>query len=599
MSDSEPTPPVKSSTRKILAVLGRYFAPQWRPSLLLLLLLLAGIGLQLINPWLLGQFIDEAVAGAPLNTLLKLAALFLGFALLRQLDTVAEAFLAANIGLRATNALRADLARHCLNLDMAFHNARTPGEMIERIDGDVDKLNNFFARFVIDLLGNLLLLIGVLILVWRIHWQIGAVLTAFSLVTFVLLNRLRDIGVPYFREARQANAMLYGFIEERLSGTEDIRANGGVAYVMRRLLEHARHLFRTDLKASLMSFSVFGLTRALFMAGTGVALGLSAFLYLEGALTIGAVYLAYRYTEILLQPIEVINRQIQDLQQAGASVARVQDLLNRTSRIQDTGTTPLPQAGALPVVFEDLTFGYIDENNASGAPLELVLRGLSFTLPASSVTGLLGRTGSGKTTLSRMVFRAYDPTAGAVRLGGLDLRAAPLADVRRAVGVVTQEIQLFHASLRDNLTLFDPAVPDAQIESVIRELGLGNWLDSLPDGLNTLLQPGGGGLSAGEAQLLAFVRVFLSDPQVVVLDEASSRLDPATERLLEQAITRLLTGRTGIIIAHRLGTIERVDNVMILERGQILEFGERAALAANPSSRFSQLLATGLEEALA
>ncbi|MBI3158627.1 MAG: ABC transporter ATP-binding protein [Chloroflexi bacterium] len=598
MTDSEPTPPVKSSGRKILVVLRRYFAPQWRHSLLLLLLLLAGIALQLINPWLLGQFIDEAIAGAPLNTLLKLAGLFLGFALLRQLDTVAEAFLAANIGLRATNALRADLARHCLNLDMAFHNARTPGEMIERIDGDVDRLNNFFARFVIDLLGNFLLLIGVLILVWRIHWQLGAALTSFSLVTFVLLNRLRDIGVPYFRDARQANAMLYGFIEERLSGTEDIRANGGVAYVMRRLLEHARRLFRADLKASLMSFSVFGFTRALFMAGTGVALGLSAFLYLEGALTIGAVYLAYRYTEILLQPIEVINRQIQDLQQAGASVARVQELLNRSSRIQDSGTTPLPQSGALPVEFENLTFGYIDDDNASGAPLELVLRGLSFTLPAGSVTGLLGRTGSGKTTLSRMVFRAYDPTGGAVRLGGLDLRAAPLADVRRSIGVVTQEIQLFHASLRDNLTLFDPVVPDAQIESVIRELGLGNWLDSLPEGLNTLLQPGGGGLSAGEAQLLAFVRVFLSEPQVVVLDEASSRLDPATERLLEQAITRLLSGRTGIIIAHRLGTIERVDNVMILERGEILEFGPRAALAADPASRFSQLLAAGLEEAL-
>ncbi|TAK13204.1 MAG: ABC transporter ATP-binding protein [Anaerolineae bacterium] len=598
MSDSEPTSPVKSSTRKILAVLGRYFAPQWRPSVLLLLLLLTGIGLQLINPWILSQFIDQAVAGAPLNTLLKLAGAFLLFALLRQLDTVAESYLAANIGLRATNQLRSDLARHCLNLDMAFHNARTPGEMIERIDGDVDRLNNFFARFVIDLLGNLLLLIGVLILVWRIHWQVGAALTGFSLATFILLNRLRDIGVPLYREARQANAMLYGFIEERLAGTEDIRANGGVAYVMRRLLEHARRLFRADLKANLMSVSVFGFTRALFMAGTGVALGLSAFLYLDGILTIGAVYLSYRYTEVLLQPIEVINRQIQDLQQAGASVARVQDLLARTSRIQDTGTTPLPQNGALPVQFEDLTFGYIDDDNATGAPLELVLRGLSFTLPAGSVTGLLGRTGSGKTTLSRMVFRAYDPTGGAVRLGGLDLRAAPLADVRRAVGVVTQEIQLFHASLRDNLTLFDPAVPDAQIESVIRELGLGDWLDDLPDGLNTLLQPGGGGLSAGEAQLLAFVRVFLSDPQVVVLDEASSRLDPATERLLEQAITRLLTGRTGIVIAHRLGTIERVDNVIILERGQVLEFGARAALASDSSSRFSQLLATGLEEAL-
>lgn len=587
------------NSQALYALLRRYFAPHWPRAALLLVLLFVGIGLQLLNPWLLGEFIDGTVAGAPLAALLRLAGLFLALALARQLASVAEAYLAADIGMRATNQLRSFLARHCLNLDMAFHNAHTPGEMIERIDGDVDKLNYLFARFVIDLLGNALLLIGVLVLVYRIHWQIGAALTAFSLVTLLLLNRLRDVGVPAFREALEANAVLYGFIEERLAGTEDIRANGGVAYVMRRLLEHSRRLFRSNLKANGVAFAAFGFTRTLFVTGTGVALGLGAVLYLQGALTIGAVYLAYRYTEILLQPIEAINRQIQDLQQAAAGMLRVQDLLKRTSLIPDSGAAPLPQPGALSVDFEQLSFGYTDEDNSSGAPLELVLRSLSFSLPAGSVTGLLGRTGSGKTTLSRMVFRAYDPTQGAVRLGGQDLRTAPLADVRRAVGVVTQEIQIFHASLRDNLTLFDPSVPDESIEAVIRELGLGGWLDKLPQGLDTQLQPGGTGLSAGEAQLVAFVRVFLSDPQVVVLDEASSRLDPATERLLDRAISRLLAGRTGIIIAHRLGTIERVDNVMILERGEVLEFGPRQTLASDSSSHFAQLLATGLEEALA
>ncbi len=589
---------MKSSRRTYANLLGEYFRPLWRRAVVLLFLLLAGIALQLYNPILLSSFIDEAIASAPLERLLTLAGWFLGLAFLRQLGSVAEAALAADIGLRATNRLRADLVRHCLNLDLAFHNARTPGEMIERIDGDVERLNNFFARFIIDLLGNALLLLGVLVLVWNIHWQLGLTLVGFTFATLLLLNRLRDIGVPLFKKARQADAELYGFIEERLAGTEDIRANGAVAYTMRRLLEYSRRMYRANITADIVSVSVFGITRVLFLSGTGVALGLGALLYLDGLLTIGAVYLAYRYTEILLQPIEVINRQIQDLQQAGAAVVRIQELLNRPSRIQDTGATPLPAAGPLPIQFEGITFGYIDEDNATGAPLELVLRGLSFTLPAGSVTGLLGRTGSGKTTLSRMVFRAYDPTQGAVRLGGQDLRTVPLAEVRRAVAVVTQEIQLFHAPLRDNLTLFDPAVPDEKIVQVIRDLGLGDWLDSLPSGLDTVLQPGGGGLSAGQAQLLALVRVFLSDPQVVVLDEASSRLDPATEHLLEQAITRLLAGRTAIIIAHRLGTIERVDNVMILERGEIQEFGPRATLAADPSSRFAQLLATGLEEAL-
>ena len=183
-----------------------------------------------------------------------------------------------------------------------------------------------------------------------------------------------------------------------------------------------------------------------------------------------------------------------------------------------------------------------------------VLHDVSFALEPGTTLGLLGRTGSGKTTLTRLLFRLYDPTAGEIRLGGRDLRDLRLADLRRHVGMVTQEIQLFHASVRDNLAFFDPTIPDGRILAALDELGLWEWYESLPDGLDTKLA-GGGGLSAGEAQLLAFVRVFLKDPGLIILDEASSRLDPATEQRLTQAMTRLLRGRTAIIIAHRLPTV--------------------------------------------
>src|SRR5690606_35636242 len=204
----------------------------------------------------------------------------------------------------------------------------------------------------------------------------------------------------------------------------------------------------------------------------------------------------------------------------------------------------------------------------------------------------------GKTTLTRLLLRLYDPTAGAVRLGGVDLRCVSNADLRARVAIVTQEIQLFSATVRDNLTFFDPSIPDAQLMDALDALDMGDWVRALPDGLDTVLAAGGAGLSAGQAQLLAFARAFLRDPGLIILDEASSRLDPATERQLERALTRLLHGRTAIIIAHRLRTLERVDQIMILENGMVLERGPRAELVRDPDSRYAQLLQVGMEEAL-
>jgi ABC-type multidrug transport system fused ATPase/permease subunit len=253
------------------------------------------------------------------------------------------------------------------------------------------------------------------------------------------------------------------------------------------------------------------------------------------------------------------------------------------------GDRQLP-AGALEVEFNRVAFGYAAEVPA--------VHGLTFRLQPGEVLGLLGRTGSGKSTLARLLFRLYDPTAGEICLGGQPLRELSLDAIRGGVAIVTQDVQLFHAPVRDNLTLFDRSIPDATILSALRTLGLWGWYETLPHGLDSTLASGGGGLSAGQAQLLAFARAFLRNPGLVVLDEASSRLDPATQQQVEQAVDRLLKGRTAIIIAHRLTTIERADKVLILEGGRSLEHGSRAALAADPHSRLSALLHLGLDAEL-
>jgi ATP-binding cassette, subfamily B, bacterial len=327
---------------------------------------------------------------------------------------------------------------------------------------------------------------------------------------------------------------------------------------------------------------------ALFALAMAVGLGVGAYLFQRGDMTLGGVYLIFSYAQLLARPIEEISRQMSELQQAGASLARIQALRAERSQIAD-GAQALP-GGPLSIEFDHVGFGYPD-----GDPL---LYDISFKLQPGEVLGLLGRTGSGKTTLTRLLFRLYDPTHGAIRLGDTDLRTARLDEVRQKVGIVTQDIQLFHAPVRDNLTFFDCTVPDDRILAVLEELGLWDWYQSLPDGLDTKLAAAGSGLSAGQAQLLAFARVFLKDPAVVVLDEASSRLDPATEQRLERAIDRLLQGRTVIIIAHRLATVQRAGRILILQGGRVLEQGPREALAADPHSRFAELLRVGLGEVL-
>ncbi len=236
---------------------------------------------------------------------------------------------------------------------------------------------------------------------------------------------------------------------------------------------------------------------------------------------------------------------------------------------------------------DGITFGYDDQPT---------LKELHLRLKPGEVLGLLGRTGSGKTTLARLLLRFYDPQQGCIRLAGTDIRECKLAELRSKAALVTQNIEILQGSVRDNLTFYDDRITDEAIIGVLRELGLRGWYESLPEGLDTPLASGGGSLSAGEAQLLAFARVFLTDPGVVVLDEASSRLDPLTEHRLEQAVDKLLTNRTCIIIAHRLTTVQRADQIVIMEQGRIVEAGPRTKLASDPESRFSRMLAAGLEE---
>jgi ATP-binding cassette subfamily B protein len=579
-----------------------YLRPLWARVLVLAALLLLGIGLQLLNPQVIRFFIDTTQVGGPPGALLTAALAYLVIGLAGRAAALATTYVGTDVGWKATNQLRGNLVLHCLRLDMPFHKAHTPGELIERIDGDSTLLANFLSQLAIRVLGNGILILGILILLYRENPSAGTALTIFVLVTAGVLVFMQNLGIGRWAAARAAWTALAGFLEERIGGTEDIQGVGAEAYtlgqwdnVLQELLVRAR----SGWMATALSFVS---TNFLYILGYGLGLAIGAYLYVTGSVTIGTAFIVVYYIGMLAEPLDAIRVQSDDLQQASAAFGRITELFQTRAEVEETrGTVRGVSAGALALEFQDVSFAYRDSvepiqdnpETASG------LRDLVLRLPAGHVLGILGRTGSGKTTVARLLFRLYDPASGTIRLGGADIREIPFTELRERVGLVTQDVQLFGASLRDNIAFFDRGISDDQIMQALTGLELLDWVQAMPDGIRTRLGAEGAGMSAGEAQLLAFTRLFLRDPGLLVLDEATSRLDPITQEQVERAVERLLRGRSAVIIAHRLRTVLRADDILILDGGRVVEFGPRERLLADPNSRFSGLLSAGLEEELA
>jgi ATP-binding cassette subfamily B protein len=561
----------------------------------LALILAASSALPLAGPQLLRAFIDDAAAGRPLSSLAAIAGLYVAVALLSQATGVAVTYAATRVAWTATNDLRGSLARHLLRLDLAFHGRHPPGELIERADGDVTALSTFLSSFVPRVAGGALTLVGVLVAVALEDWRIGLALALFAAVVAATIARQRDAAVGQATANRAAVAGLYGQIEERLAGADDLRANAGGPHAVHRFHHAVLEVARSGIRSERATARIYIVNTAVFVTGAALSLAAGVVLHRAGAFSLGTVFLLFQYTDLLRRPIDEIVDELQHVQESAAGITRIDLLLGTRPSVSDDGAARLG-AGPLAVELDRVEVAYDD-----GVP---VLRDLSLRLDPGTVLGVVGRTGSGKTTLARLLLRLIDPVDGTVRVGPpgagepRDLREVALADVRTRIGLVTQDVQLFRASVRENLTLFGahPAA-DERLAAVLDRLGLGAWLRALPDGLGTVLGHDSAGTSAGEAQLLAFARVFLRDPGLVILDEAASRVDPVSEARIEQAVDLLLRGRTAILIAHRLGTVSRADEILVLDRGGVAEHGPREALAADPGSRFAALLAAGLEGA--
>lgn len=568
-----------------------YFTRQWKPMVMLALFLLLTVGFQLGIPQLLRRFLDAVTLQTGWDEVVRFATFYIVAAFALRGIQVGENYLAELVAWKATNALRIDLVRHCLGLDLSFHLTHTPGELIEQIDGDVGMLNNFFSRFVLVLLTNALVALGVIGILATIDWRLGLLYTGFAGLYVAAVFWLNTATVANFVRAREAESALFGFLQERLDGTEDIRTNGATGYVLRGLTKLMRQRLFTQQHAVMVQGLISIVRMVIYIVGLLTGLAFVAILYRQGQITIGTGYMIFNYVYLVWGPLRDLVYQFSDFQRALACLRRLSALFATKSTIADGAQPSLP-AGALAVRFERVSFAYPGTNGEATPENEQALRAISFHLTPGRTLGILGQTGSGKSTLTRLLFRFYDPQQGQIYLNQVDIRDVTVQALTSRIGLVTQDVQLFYATLRDNLTFLDHTIPDAVVLAAFQELGLGEWYARLPAGLETQMQKDS--LSAGQAQLIALTRAFLQKPDLLILDEASSRLDPKTEELVQQALSKLLQGRTAMIIAHRLQTVSLVDDILVLEHGEIREYGPRQQLASDSTSHYSRLLETDL-----
>ncbi len=554
----------------------------------LFLVMGCNIIIQLVNPQIVSYFIDGVGALKPTKYLIVAAIIYIVAAFGQQLLAIASTYLSQCIGWKATNKLRLDLVRHCLGLDMTYFKEHHSGEIVERIDGDVTALFNFFSKLLVSLMNNAFLMIGIIVLMTIENLWIGIAFIVFLILSFLIIFKTQGEAVDNFKNNREIIAKFYGFLGEHIGSTEDIRSSGATKFVMNRFYSMLQQWLPLKLRANLSGYKIWITLEGIFGIGHVMIFALGGYLWYKGSITLGTVYLMMNYTQLLERPLEQFREQLQDIQKASASIIRIEELLQMKSSLKQEKPVSLTE-GEVSLRLNQVCFEY-DENSP-------VLKDISFELPHGKILGILGHTGCGKTTLARLIVRFYDPQEGQILLNDTSLKAILRKDLRNHIAYVTQEVQLFHASVRDNITFFNNEIEDNDIIRTIYDMGLQEWYESLSDGLDTIILPGGS-MSSGEAQLLTLVRVFIRNPKLVILDEASSRLDPVTEKLVDRAFGKLVEGRSCIIIAHRLGTVQKADDILILEHGSILEYGSREKLLEDPTSKFNELLTCGIEEVL-
>jgi ATP-binding cassette subfamily B multidrug efflux pump len=563
----------KSYDRQLLVRLLRYLRP-YKPAVaasFLLIVIMAG--LDLVGPYITKVAIDRYIARGDAGGLAPLAALYLLALLAAFAVRFAQVYILQMTGQRIMMDLRREIYEHLQRLHVGHFDRNPVGRLITRVTTDVDAVNELFTSGVVTVFGDVFTLLGIMGVMLALDWRLALVTFAVIPLFFLVTNWFRRGSRQSFREVRKWIARINAFLQENLSGMTVVqlfrREERNVAAFAAINREHADANLR-----SIFYYAVFYPAIDL-LAAAAVALIL---LYggaqvLSGGLTLGVLVAFIQYSERFWRPISDLSEKFNILQAAMASSERIFTLLDTPVLV---AAPPVPRRlGAIrgAVGFENVWFSY-----GQGEP-DWVLRDIDFKVEPGQSVALVGHTGAGKTSIISLLARFYDVQQGRVTLDGVDVREMDPAELRSALALVLQDVHLFSGTIESNIRLGSP-IPDERVRAAARAVHAHRFIEALPGGYAAEVKERGASLSVGQKQLLSFARALAHDPRVLILDEATSSVDTETEGLIQDALRVLLRGRTAIVIAHRLSTVQNVDEILVLHKGTVRERGTHQALLA-------------------
>jgi ATP-binding cassette subfamily B protein len=566
-------------TRLLIRLL-RYLRPYVGMTAGAIAMLLALAGLQLTGPYLTKVAIDRAIPAKDLHLVVLLGAVMAAALVAEFALEYGQTVLTAYIGQRVMVDLRLQIFRKLQRLSIAFYDRNPVGRLMTRVTSDVETLNDMFTGGVVALFGDLFTL--VVIMAWMLAVDVRLSLVSFDVVPFVAAAAkvFQDAVRGAYRRIRVKLARINAFLQEHVSGMRVVQLFGREAQSFGRF----EAVNREYLDANLASIVAYALFFPAIEVLTSVALA-SILLYggdrvLGHTLTVGVLAAFLQLARRFFRPLQDLSEKYNILQSAMASSERVFKLLDTAETVRDPGQPrrlPRPITGT--VAFQDVWFRYPGRDGAQPAQDAWVLKGVSFTARPGETVAIVGHTGAGKTTIINLLLRFYDVDRGRVTVDGVDVREIPQQELRELIGLVQQDVFLFTGDIATNIRLGSP-VSDAAVEAAARRVGAHRFIERLPERYGHRLGERGQNVSVGERQLLAFARALAAEPAILVLDEATSSVDAEAEELIQAAIAELMRGRTSIVVAHRLSTVQHADTILVLHHGEIRERGSHRELLA-------------------
>ena len=562
----------KAYDGRLMRRLLTYLRPYKAPLLIALLVLIFSTAADLAGPYILKVAIDRDIAAHDFDGLLRLMLLFAAVLAVRSAAIYAYTLLTNWFGQKIMHDLRSQLFRHIQRLPLAYFDKNPVGRLVTRVTNDVETLNQMLSSGIVAIIGDIVVLIGIVLTMMSMDWKLALVTFSVFPLIWIATEIFRKNVRQAYRLIRQRLARINGFLQENISGMTTVRLFNREQKNFDRFVElndQHRSAHQQSIRYNAIYYPIIGLFTFL---STAMILWYGGGQVWKGTISIGVLVAFTQYVRRFFEPIEDLADKYNILQSAMASSERVFALLDEPAQasFREPQSALPPSRGKIE--FRNLWFAYHAE--------EWVLRDVSFTIQPGEKVAIVGATGAGKTSIISLINRMYEPTRGQILLDDVDIAHVPLDQVRRRIGVVLQEVFIFSGSVRDNIALGDEGVSDEAVEAGAARVNAHRFIDALPQRYDYVLSERGSNLSAGQKQLLSFARALAYNPEILILDEATSSVDTETEQFIREAIRTLTAERTSIIIAHRLSTIRHVDRIIVLHKGRIREIGRHEELLA-------------------